>query len=89
MRPVVYHRNAVRYMRRMPADRTAQVKAAVDEVATLPDPLSHANVKALGGEWSGCLRLRVGRYRAIFQIVTDDEDERLEVLQVGPRGDVY
>jgi hypothetical protein len=37
MRPVVYHRNAARYMRRMPADRKAQVKAAVDEVAALED----------------------------------------------------
>jgi len=26
MREVVYHRNAVRYMRRMPADREEQVK---------------------------------------------------------------
>jgi phage-related protein len=48
MRAVLYHRHAVRYLRRMPADRKAQVKAAVDEVAALDDPLSHANVKALG-----------------------------------------
>ena len=89
MRPVVYHRNAARYMRRMPADRKAQVKAAVDEVAALEAPLSHPNVKALGGEWSGCLRLRVGRYRAIFHIVADGGKECLEVLQVGPRGDIY
>ncbi|MDA0765462.1 MAG: type II toxin-antitoxin system RelE/ParE family toxin [Verrucomicrobia bacterium] len=89
MRPVFYHRHAVRYLRRMPADRKAQVKAAVGGIAALEDPLSHANVKALGGEWSGCLRLRVGRYRAIFHLLMDEGDECLEVLQIGPRGDVY
>ncbi len=76
-------------MRRMPADRKAQVKAAVNEVAAMDDPLSHPNVKALGGDWSGCLRLRIGRYRAIFHTATDDGKECLEVLQVGPRGKVY
>jgi mRNA-degrading endonuclease RelE of RelBE toxin-antitoxin system len=37
MRPVFYHRNAVRYLKRMPEDRKQQVKAAVNEVAACDD----------------------------------------------------
>jgi len=89
MRQVVYHRHAARYLRRMPADRKEQVKAAVAQVADLDDPQSHPNVRVMGGQWNACLRLRVGRYRAIFRVVPDEEIERLEVLEVGPRGDFY
>ena len=89
MKEVVYHRRAVRYLRRMPAQRKEQVKAAITEVAGLDEPATHPNVTAMSGEWSGCLRLRIGRYRAIFHLVEREEAELLEVLQVGPRGDVY
>ena len=64
MRDVLYHRNAVRYMRRMPADRKEQVKAVIEELSALEDLLAHPNVKSMSGEWRGCLRLRIGSYRA-------------------------
>ena len=89
MRKVVYHRNAARYMRRMPPDRKEQVKRAVRRAADLPDPLSDPNVKAMVGDWAGCMRLRVGVYRAIFHIVKDAGEELFEVLAAGPRGDIY
>ncbi len=54
MREILYHRHAVRYLKRMPEDRKDQVK------------------------------LRVGGYRLIFRVA-----ENIEVLHVGPRGDIY
>lgn len=87
MKVIRYHRNAARYMRRMPSDRKEQIKKAVNEIAGLADPAGHANVKSMGGEWSGCMRLRVGRYRVVFHLV--EKGQCLEVLVVGPRGDVY
>lgn len=89
MREVAYHRHAARYLRRMPADRKEQLKAALDQLAGLEELLSHPNVKPMSGDWSGCLRLRVGVYRAIFRPVDDAAGSRLEVLQVGPRGNIY
>ena len=50
MRKVVYHRNAVRYMRRMAPERKEQVKRAVRRAADLPDPLADPNVKAMAGD---------------------------------------
>lgn len=86
---ILYHRHAVRYLRRMPEDRKSQVKAALAEAAVLPDPLAHPQVLAMTGEWKGCMRIRVGTYRAIFRCADHDGVATMEVLQVGPRGDVY
>ena len=89
MRQVLYHRNAVKYLRRMPVDRKEQVKSAITELAAIADISLHPNVKAMAGEWSGCLRLRIGQYRAIFRIAVDGGNESIEVLQVGLRGNIY
>jgi len=89
MRPIVLHRNAARYLRRMPADRRDQVKIALRELAAAEDPLALPNVTRMSGEWSSCARLRVGRYRAIFHLIDIESVETLEVLAIGPRGDIY
>ena len=89
MREVRYHRNAARYMRRMPADRKEQIKAAVAELAGLENLMQHPSIKPMSGDWPGCVRLRIGSYRAIIRPMDDEQGTRLEVLQVGPRGDVY
>ena len=65
---VVYHRHAVRYLRRVPADRKQQIKRAIDEVAELDVPTTHPNVRQMAGDWAGCMRLRIGIYRAIFHV---------------------
>ncbi len=36
------------------------MKQAVRRVAALSDPLMDPNVRAMSGEWAGCMRLRVG-----------------------------
>ena len=89
MRQILYHRHAVRYLHRMPEDRKNQVKDALAEAAALHDPLAHPQVLAMTGEWKGCMRIRVGTYRAIFRCVDHDGVATMEVLHVGPRGDVY
>ena len=90
MRTVVYHRKAQRYMRKMPPARKEQLKAAVREVAALEDPLTHPNVRLMRGNREGCMRLRVGDYRAIFHTLEDSPNpEILEVLTVGSHGDIY
>ncbi|MDB4265374.1 type II toxin-antitoxin system RelE/ParE family toxin [bacterium] len=89
MRDIVYHRRAVRYLRRMPANRKEQAKVAIAEVSAFDDPSTHPNVKPMKGDWEGCYRIRIGSYRAIYRLAERDEGETMEVLQVGPRGDVY
>ena len=62
-------------------------------VAALSDPASSPNVRPMSGDWAGCLRLRVGTERAILRVVPPELPEApegtLDVLLIGPRGDVY
>lgn len=89
MREISYHKRAVKYLRRMPVDRKEQIKAALAQIAALEDPLIDPNVIQMSGEWESCQRLRIGSYRAIYRLVDRDGLPTLEVLQVGPRGDIY
>jgi hypothetical protein len=89
----------MRSLRRIPQDRARRIFAALDELTTLPDPSTHPNVKAMKGDWRGCLRIRIGSYRAIFQLTTAPPSESeaplaanpllITVLLVGLRGDIY
>ena len=77
----------------MPRDRQTQMRAALQAVAALSDPASSPNVRPMSGEWAECHHLRVGSYRAILRVVPPELPEApegtLEVLVIGPRGDVY
>jgi mRNA-degrading endonuclease RelE of RelBE toxin-antitoxin system len=50
MRPVIYHKNAVRYLKRMPVERKEQVKEAVNSVADCDDIASLPNIRPMRGE---------------------------------------
>ena len=69
------------------------MRAALQAVAILPDPANSPNVRPMSGDWTGCHRLRVGSYRAIFRVIPPKPPEategRMDVLAIGPRGDVY
>jgi mRNA interferase RelE/StbE len=94
-RRIVIHKSAVKYLEKMPADRKAQVFDALREIAAMTDPSANANVRKLAGAWEGAWRLRIGSYRVIFKFnlpgskITTPPPDVLEVLQVGPRGDIY
>ena len=51
------------------------------------DPRRHPNIKKLSGEFDGYRRYRVGDWRVIFSV--DDGQQRVFVLAVGHRRDVY
>ena len=88
MRPVGLHRYAARYLRRMPGPQRERMRVALEELAGVDDVAEHRNVRLMRGQWAGCYRLRVGECRAVFRLVNDRE-EMIEVLNIGPRGDVY
>jgi mRNA-degrading endonuclease RelE of RelBE toxin-antitoxin system len=90
MRSLAFHRHAANYLKRMPADRKTQVLVGLESLQLLDNPGDHPNVKAMQGQWSSAWRLRVGDLRVIFRIAQlPGGDEVIDVLQIGPRGDVY
>ena len=81
MKQVAYTRDALKALRRMPANTAERIKAKIEAYAT--DPASQANnVKALQGRTG--IRLRVGDWRVIM-----DDGVVLAVLEIGPRGGIY
>lgn len=54
MRKIDYHRHAVRQLKRMPADRKEQIKAALERTAALADSAANPNVPTMSGDWRDC-----------------------------------
>lgn len=82
MKEVRYTRQALKALRKMPADMAERIIAKIEQYAEEPDSLAN-NVKALKGREG--IRLRVGHWRVIMS----DEGIVLAVLEIGPRGSVY
>ena len=61
--------------------------AGLEELARLENPLRHKDVRSLEGKLKGFYRLRVGEYRAIFEL--DPENKRIGLLALVPRGKGY
>lgn len=81
MKPIAYTKDALKALRKMPANTAEKIKAKIEAYAT--DPASQANnVKALQGRAG--IRLRVGAWRVIME-----DGVVLAVLEIGPRGGIY
>ena len=81
---VILKPSAVRVLRKLQPKRRAQIIAKLKALAVNPYA-QNPNVKALKG--LEAYRLRIGNYRAIYELV--DDKLLLLVLEIGPRGGVY
>ena len=82
MRPISYTRQALKALRKMPADTAQRIIAKIEQYAQEPETQAN-NVTALKGREG--IRLRVGDWRVIM----NDDGVVLAVLEIGPRGSVY
>ena len=82
MRAISYTRQALKLLRRMPADTAQRIIAKIEQYAAEPGSQAN-NVTALKGREG--IRLRVGDWRVIM----NDDGVVLAVLEIGPRGSVY
>lgn len=81
MKSVTYRPAAAKALRRMPANTARRIVAKIEAYAD--DPASQQNnVKALQGREG--IRLRVGDWRVIMI-----DGEVLDILDIGPRGNIY
>ena len=82
MRAISYTRQALKALRRMPANIAQRIIAKIEQYAQEPETQAN-NVTALKGREG--IRLRVGDWR----IIMNDDGVVLAVLEIGPRGRVY
>lgn len=71
--------------RRVPPQRAAQVRQAIDGLARDPRPDGARKMRGTGNleDW----RIRIGEYRGIYRV--DDEAREILILAAGHRGSVY
>ena len=82
VKQVTYTKQALKTLRRMPANTTKIIVGKIKIYAATPEKLA-ANVSKLQGVEG--FRLRVGDWRVIF---TEDL-KMIAIIKIGPRGDIY
>ena len=76
---IIWHKNARKTLRSLPQDVQRRIVIAVER-------LPHGDVKPLHGKYKGFYRLRVGKYRIIFQKISEN---LIIVFEILPRGQAY
>ncbi|MDF1742035.1 MAG: type II toxin-antitoxin system RelE/ParE family toxin [Verrucomicrobiales bacterium] len=92
MHQLEFHKRALKTLRKIPKDRAGQIVAKLEEFTEWTDPTEHPDVKVMRGEWEGAWRLRIGEYRAIFELSEIEGEEvalLIYVTKIGTRGDIY
>jgi mRNA interferase RelE/StbE len=79
---IAYSRDALKALRRMPANEARRVRKKVEAYARDPESQTN-NVVRLKGR--NGYRLRVGDWRVIF----DKQGNVMAILAIGPRGGIY
>lgn len=81
---VVYRKTATKMLRRMPHSLATRFLSAFEALATGKSQRK-LDIKQLAGREG--YRLRIGNWRALYHI--EEEQLIIEVVKIGPRGDVY
>ena len=83
MREVVYSRDSLKTLRRIPATVSTLICAKITQYAVDPGSLAN-NISALRGE-AGVHRLRVGDWRVLFS----EDGMVVAIIRIAPRGRAY
>lgn len=82
---IEYSRKAVKYINALDRPTKQRIKMAIEGLAETPPK---GDIKLLRGFSDGRKRLRVGKYRVIYNYLPDGEIKILYVMNVDSRGDI-
>ena len=83
---ILYTRDALKFLRRLDAKSVKRIRDAIRGL-TLNPPVG--DIKALQGYQDNRKRLRVGGWRIIYRLESENKVEILLILDIGNRGDIY
>ena len=83
---IEYSRKAVKYINALDRTTKQRIKEAIEGLTETPPK---GDIKMLQGFSDGRRRLRVGKYRIIYNYLPDGKIEILYILNVDSRGDIY
>jgi mRNA interferase RelE/StbE len=80
-----YSKQAQKDIRKLPKDVARLVKRAIEGLIENPPK---GDIKTMQGYSDGRKRLRVGKYRVVYQYINDGSIY-VWIIEVGSRGDIY
>lgn len=80
-----YSKQAQKDIRKLPKDVARLVKQAIEGLIENPPK---GDIKTMQGYSDGRKRLRVGKYRVVYQYINDGSIY-VWIIEVGSRGDIY
>lgn len=83
---VRYTRDALKFLSKQDKKTVARIREAIAGLTQTPP---QGDIKPMQGYSDGRKRLRVGRWRIIYQNTQDGQVEILLILDIGNRGDIY
>ncbi len=83
---VEYSKKAAKYISALDRPTKQRIKAGIEGLTEQPPK---GDIKTLQGYSDGRKRLRIGKYRIIFNITSDGKIEILYIINVDSRGDIY
>lgn len=81
-----YSKKAVKYINGLDKPTKQRMKAAIEGLTAEPPK---GDIKTLQGFSDGRKRLRVGKYRIIYNYLPDGEIVILYIMNIDSRGDIY
>jgi mRNA interferase RelE/StbE len=76
---------ASKYLSHLDKTTTSRILDKLEHLKN--DPYHSVGTKKLSGKLTGLFRLRIGNYRAVYQI--NDDYFIVTILVIGPRGNIY
>lgn len=83
---IKYAKKAVKYIEALDKPTKQRIKTGIEGLAENPPK---GDIKVMQGYSDGRKRLRIGKYRIIYNYKQDKEIQILYIMNVDTRGDIY
>lgn len=83
---IIYTKTAVKAINELEKPMKQKVKNAIEGLLEFPPK---GDIKKIQGADYSLYRLRIGKYRIIYEYVNNDSGKVLIIKDIGARGDIY
>ena len=83
---VKYSRDAIRFLEKQTKESVKRIRAGVTKLALNPP---EGDIVSLKGYSDGRSRLRIGSWRIIYRHMMEGKTEKILIIDIGNRGDIY
>ena len=83
---IQYSKSSLKFLGKLDRKSIDRIRAAIEGLTHMPP---EGDIKPMQGYTDGRKRLRIGSWRVIYRVDTDNRIEVLLIIDIGNRGDIY